>query len=519
MILLGEISLRVALLMAVWVAIVSYAGGTTRRPELVASGERGLRAILALLALATAGFLSALLASDFSVRYVAAHTSANLPAIYSVAALWAGRPGSLLLCALILAVYSAFSIRGRNQTPYVTGTLAVVMLSLLAVIVLLADPFERLEWLPPDGLGLRPLLQSPGMLAHAPIMYLGYMATAVPLALAASALMTTQLTAVHVHGIRKWSLASWFLLTVGILIGMRWAYVEPDWGGYWALNPVTNAAILPWLASSGLLCSLAVQMERRVVRAWVVILAAGTFLFSALAALVARTGAMSGVHALVQSPAGLALAASLVAAILLTGLLVVTRLTDLPIPAATREANATHRRRRRYGGYAAGPGVALLLAGLVGQAFGRGHVATLHSGQDVTLRDPYGHDWRFVSEGVSRYDILNRHVTAATMSVYRGESRAGLLTSEWRQYVDSRGAPTFAPSPEMGLIATPSQDVYALIGRVAGDDAVELRLGFTPLVWLVWLGGAALALGGLVAMWPGPESRGLLSTGDGSENA
>lgn len=516
MILLGEISLRVALLMAVWVAIVSYAGGRTRRPELIASGERGVRAVLALLGLATAGLLTALLTSDFSVRYVAAHTAANLPAIYSVAALWAGRPGSLLLCALILAVYSAVAVRGRDQTSCVTGTLAVVMLSLLAAIVLRADPFERLEWLPPDGLGLRPLLQSPGMLSHAPIMYLGYVATAVPLALAASALMTRQLTAAHVHRIRKWSLASWFLLTVGILIGMRWAYVEPDWSGYWALNAVTNAAFLPWLACSALLYSLAIQVERGVVRAWIVVLVVGTFLFSLLAALVARTGALSAAHSIVQSPAGLALAGSLAAAILLAGLLVVTRLPDLPIPAVTREGKPADRRRRRVGGYGAGLGVALLLAGLVGQAFGRGHVVTLHPGEAVTLKDPYGGDWRFVSEGVSRYDILNRHVTAAAMSVYRGDSRAGPLTSEWRQYVDSRGAPTFAPAPEMGLIETPRQDVYALIGRVARDDAVELRLGFTPLVWLVWLGGAALALGGLVAMWPGAEAR-ARPQGNGSQ--
>lgn len=515
MILLGEISLRVALLMAAWVAIVSYAGGGTHRAELVASGERGVRAVLALLALATAGLLTALLTSDFSVRYVAAHTTANLPAIYSLAALWAGRQGSLLLCAFILAVYSAVAVRGRNQTPYVTGTLAVVMLSLLA-IVLREDPFERLELLPPDGLGLRPLLQSPGMVSHAPTMYLGYVATAVPLALVASALMTRQLTAAHVDRIRKWSLASWFLLTVGILIGMRWAYFEPDWGGYWALNPVTNAAILPWLAGSALLYSLAVQVERGVVRAWVAVLVVGTFWFSLLAALVARTGAMSGAHSIVQSPAGLALAGLLAAAILLAGLLVVKRLKDLPIPPATRDASAAARRRRKSGGYAAGLGVALLAAGLVGQAFGRGHVVTLHPGEAVTLRDPYGRNWRFVSEGVSRYDILNRHVTAATMSVYRGDSRAGFLTSEWRQYMDSRGAPTFAPSPEMGLIETPLQGVYALIGGIGRDDAVELRLGFTPLVWLVWLGGAALALGGLLAMWPGPGSRARLLPGDGS---
>lgn len=506
MILLGEISLRVALLMAAWAAIVSYAGGRTRRPELVTSGGRAVHAVLVLLALATAGLLTALLTNDFSVSYVAAHTSANLPAIYSVAALWAGRAGSLLFCALILAAYATVATGTRNQTPQVTGTLALVMLSLLAAIVLATDPFERLEWLPPDGQGLRPLLQSPWMLAQAPLMYLGYLATAVPLALAASALMTRRLTEAHVHRIWRWSLASWFLLTVGILVGMRWAYVEPDWGGYWALNPLTNAAILPWLASSALLCSLVVQAQRGMVRVWVVVLVVGAFLLSLLAALVARTGAMSGAHPVVQSPEGAALTAFVVAAIALTGPLVVRRLVDLPVPPPARS-------RWRSGGSAAVLGVALLLAGLTGQAFGRGNVVSLHPGDAVMLRDPYGRDWRFVSEGVSRYDILNRRVIATGMSVYRGDARSGLLTTEWRQYVDSRGAPTFAPVPEIGIIKTPLQDVHALIGRIARDDAVELRLGFTPLAWLVWFGGALLALGGLAAMWPRPGPRALVPDG------
>jgi cytochrome c biogenesis factor len=505
-ILLGEISLRVALLLATWVAVVSYAGGVTRRAELVASGERGVRAILALLVLATASLGTALLAGDFSIRYVASYTSANLPRVYVIAALWAGRPGSLLLSALILAGYSGVAVRGgryRDHPPQVTGTLAVMMLCLLAALVLVADPFERLEWLPPDGLGMSPLLQSPAVVIHAPITYLGYVATAVPFALAASALVMRGLSVSAITRIYRWSLAAWFFTTVGILIGMRWAYVEPGRGGHWALNPVTNAALLSWLASSALLYSLSVQVKRGVVRAWTVIPVLAVFLLSVFAALVARSGTVAGPHPVVQSPAGLVLTASLIAGILVAGMLVMARLTDVAIPPEMSGSSPSARRRARYGRHVAGVGVALLVAGLVGQAFGREHTVTLRPGEAVTLADPYSRDWRFVGEGISRYDILNRQVTAATVSVYLGDSRAGLLTSEWRQYVDSRGAPTFEPVPEVGRIGTPLQDIHALLGEVAGDDAVQLRLGFTPLVWGVWVGGALLALGGLMALWPG----------------
>ena len=499
-------SLRVALLMAAWVAVVSYAGGVTRRAELVASGERGVHATLALLVLASVGLWTALLTSDFSIGYVASHTSANLPTVYAFSAFWAGRPGSLLLCAVILGGYSVFAVRGRqdrDNAPYVTGTLGVTMLCLLAAIVLAANPFERLEWLPPDGLGMSPLLQSPGLVAHAPTIYLGYVATAIPFALAASGLITRRMTAELIHRVRRWVLAAWFFMTIGILIGMRWAYVEPEWGGHWALNPVTNAAALPWLASSALLYSLAIQAERRTVRAWNVILVVAVFLLSILAALVPRSGTLSAAHPIVQSPVGLLLAGFLALAIILTGLLAVTRLTDLAIQTEIGEVRPVAR--RKYGGYAVGLGIALVVAGLVGQSFGRAYSVTLRPGETVTLTDPYGRDWRFVSEGISRYDILNRHVTAATMSVLRGDSRVGLLTSEWRQYVDSRGVATFEPSQEIGLIETPLQDVHVLPARVAGDDSVELRLGFTPLIWWVWLGGAILALGGLLAMWPQRE--------------
>src|SRR5919205_4569219 len=260
MILVGELSLWVALLMAAWCATASFAGGATRRPELAASGERALYATFAFVLLASAGLWTALLTHDFSLKFVASFTSANLPTVYTLTAFWAGQSGSLLFWALILSLYSAvvaWSNRRRNRElmPYVHGVLGATLLFFLATLCLGANPYERLEWVPPDGRGMNPQLQNPGMAIHPPNLYLGYIATTVPFAFAIAALITRRLDAEWLAAVRRWSLVSWFFLTVGITLGMWWAYVELGWGGYWAWDPVENASFLPWLTGTAFLHS------------------------------------------------------------------------------------------------------------------------------------------------------------------------------------------------------------------------------------------------------------------------
>jgi hypothetical protein len=167
-ILVGELSLWVALLMAVWAATVSFAGGQMRRADLIESGERAIYATLAMVILASLGLWTALLTHDFSIRYVASYTSANLPKVYTITAFWGGQSGSLLFWALILAGYSALALwtnrtRNRELMPYVSGTLALVLVFFLATICLGSNPFERLAFIPVDGRGLNPQLQNPGM--------------------------------------------------------------------------------------------------------------------------------------------------------------------------------------------------------------------------------------------------------------------------------------------------------------------------------------------------------------------
>jgi cytochrome c-type biogenesis protein CcmF len=654
-ILVGELSLWVALVMAAWTTTVSFSGARLRRPDLIASGERGIYTTFALVLLASIGLWTALLTHDFSFKFVASTTSRNMPAVYVFAAFWGGQAGSLLFWALILTFYSAVAVslhrnRSRDMMPWVVGTLALVQLFFLLTMCLGANPYARLDFIPLDGTGLNPQLQNPGMAIHPPNLYLGYVATTIPFAFAIGALFTRRLDNEWLAAVRRWALVSWFFLTVGITLGMWWAYVELGWGGYWAWDPVENASFLPWLTGTAFLHSIMIQEKRGMLRKWNVILVVATFLLAILGTFITRSGVIESVHAFAQSPVGNWFAGFLVLAIVLTSYLVTTRLRDLEAPVTlesmlSREAaflynnlvlcgiafsvlwgtlfpilsewvrgdkitvgppffnavniplgllllaltgvgpliawrrastanlkrqfaapataglavgvvllalgmrdpyalvsytlagfvtgtivqeftkgtsarRAIHgeslsvalvrligRNRRRYGGYVVHLGIVVLFSAFAGLAFKREHDVTLKPGDAFETRDPWGHKWRFVSQGVSRYETLNRDVTAIALDTYRDGRRLGLLTTEQRQYRDSRGMPTFNPSTEVGILTSAKQDVYVVLAGVTGDETAELRINFNPLVVWVWIGGGIMAIGGLIVMWPVAEQR------------
>ncbi|HEU4879026.1 MAG TPA: cytochrome c biogenesis protein CcsA, partial [Gemmatimonadaceae bacterium] len=334
MILIGELSLWVALLMATWAATVSFAGGALKRRDLTVSGERAIYATLVMVVLASAGLWTALFTHDFSIKYVASFSSANLPKVYTFTAFWAGQAGSLLFWCLILAIYSSLAVfnnRARNRAlmPYVSGTLAVVMIFFLATMCLGANPFERLDWIPADGRGMNPQLQNPGMAIHPPNLYLGYVGTTIPFAFAIAALITRRLDSEWLTAIRKWTLIAWFFNTTGIVLGMWWAYVELGWGGYWAWDPVENASLLPWLVNTAFLHSIMVQEKRGMLRKWNVTLVVSTFLLSIFGTFITRSGIISSVHSFAQSPVGNWFAGFLLVSIIVTAYLVTTRLKDL----------------------------------------------------------------------------------------------------------------------------------------------------------------------------------------------
>jgi cytochrome c-type biogenesis protein CcmF len=176
---------------------------------------------------------------------------------------------------------------------------------------------------------MNPQLQNPGMAIHPPNLYLGYVATTIPFAFAIAALITRRLDSEWLAAVRRWALVSWFFLTVGITLGMWWAYVELGWGGYWAWDPVENASLLPWLTGTAFLHSIMVQEKRGMLRKWNVTLVVATFLLAILGTFITRSGVIESVHSFAQSPVGSWFAGFLILSVAATAYLVATRLRDL----------------------------------------------------------------------------------------------------------------------------------------------------------------------------------------------
>jgi cytochrome c-type biogenesis protein CcmF len=658
-ILIGELSLWVALLMAAWSTTVSYAGGALRRDDLTASGVRGLYATFAMVLLASIGLWTALLSRDFSLEYVAGHISSTMPTLYVFTAFWSGQAGSMLFWALILSMYGTIAIatsraRNRELVPWATGTISAVLLFFVATTCIKANPFVRLDFLPVDGRGMNPQLQNPGMAIHPPNLYLGYVATAIPFAFAIAALFSRRLDAEWLGVVRRWSLLSWFFLTIGIVLGMWWAYVELGWGGYWMWDPVENASFLPWVATTAFLHSIMIQEKRGMLRKWNVVLVVMSFLLSIFGTFITRSGVIESVHSFAQSPVGPWFATFFFLSTGITIYLVATRLKDLEAKAelesmVSREAaflynnlllcgigfavlwgtvfpilsewargtkitvgppffNAVNiplgllllgltgvgpliawrrasvsnlkrqfatpaivgsavaallfaagmhtlaplvtyalcgfvtgtivqefykgirarqsineesvigafvhlvaKNRRRYGGYIVHAGIVMMFAAFAGMAFKSEHDITLKTGESFVTKDPYGHEWRFVSQGLSYFNRPDRNVAAVALETFRDGKRLGILSSEKRTYIDAQGKELFQPVTEVGISTTARQDTYLVLAGFRGSNAqdftAELRISFNPLVVWVWIGGFLMMIGGLIVMWPQAQRR------------
>jgi cytochrome c-type biogenesis protein CcmF len=247
--------------------------------------------------------------NDFSVAYITEHSNRALPWGYKFAALWSGQEGSLLLWALLLSAYG-FVLRVRHKvdvklTAYASTILAGVQVFFLLLVNVAATPFSLVTGaVPPDGNGLNPLLQYPEMVIHPPMLYLGYVGFAVPFAFALGALMMRYPGEKWIHITRRWTMVAWLFLTVGIFLGMHWAYNVLGWGGYWGWDPVENASLMPWLTGTAFLHSVMMQEKRGMMKSWNVWLIFSTFMLSILGTLLTRSGLVSSVHAFAQSSIG-----------------------------------------------------------------------------------------------------------------------------------------------------------------------------------------------------------------------
>src|SRR3989440_941162 len=274
MTLLGTLALWLALLVGIWGALGGFVGGLKDRPAPARSARHAVFAMCTALLVAVVSLEWALFQHDFNVEYVAAYTSRNLPIFYTWSALYAGQKGSLLFWATVLSVFGSLALvltprRQRELLPYVAAVVSLVAAFFISVMLFGgANPFQRLPYTPVDGSGLKPQLPNPGMGFHPPLLYLGYISITIPFAFAIAALLSKRLDTDWLVAIRKWTLLSWLFLSIGICLGMWWAYVELGWGGGLAWGTVGNASLLPWLTMTAVLHSGMIQGKRGNLQHW-----------------------------------------------------------------------------------------------------------------------------------------------------------------------------------------------------------------------------------------------------------
>jgi len=269
------------------------------RPASVAQG---------VLTAAAFGLLIALFVrSDMSVELVARNSHSLKPMLFKVAGAWGNHEGSMLLWLTILglsgALVALFEKRLRADTLVATlAAQAALSLGFFAFLLFSSNPFKRLPIGPPDGQGLNPLLQDPGLAFHPPTLYIGYVGLSVAFSFAVGALVTREIGPAFARAMRPWVLGSWIFLTLGITAGSYWAYYELGWGGWWFWDPVENVSLVPWLAGAALLHSVAVTATRNALRAWTVMLAVIGFSMSMVGTFIVRSGLLTSVHSFAVDP-------------------------------------------------------------------------------------------------------------------------------------------------------------------------------------------------------------------------
>ncbi len=305
---LGHLALALALGLAAAQAALGLAGGARRDPAWIAAALGAARGQALMAVVAFTALTWAAVRSDFTVLYLAQNSNSQLPLLYKVTGVWGAHEGSLLLWGMVLALWgAAVAVQGRRALPasflaHVVGVLGLVGAGFLAFMLLTSNPFERLWPPPPEGRDLNPLLQDPGLAAHPPLLYMGYVGLAVPFAFAVAALLEGRMEAAWLRWARPWTTVAWVFLTLGIAIGSWWAYYELGWGGWWFWDPVENASLMPWLVATALLHSLAVSEKRGAFKGWTVLLAVLGFALSLLGTFLVRSGVLTSVHAFASDP-------------------------------------------------------------------------------------------------------------------------------------------------------------------------------------------------------------------------
>jgi cytochrome c-type biogenesis protein CcmF len=305
---LGRAALVVTFGLSIFALVAGAAAAWLGRRRLAHSAQNALVAAFFSTLVAAAVLLAALLRNDFSFTYVERTTSKALPTAYTISAFWGGQEGSLLLWLLVLTGFGAAAVLlnrrwARDLTVWVLPVFAAVSVFFAFLVVLVASPFAT-QPAPPDGAGMTPSLQNPYMLAHPPLLYLGYVGLTVPFAFAMGALLSGRTDERWLVATRRWTLFAWTALGIGQLLGAHWAYEEVGWGGYYAWDPVENAALMPWLAATAFLHSVMIQEKRGMLRVWNVLLVLLAFSLSLFGTFLTRSGVVNSIHSFTQSSIG-----------------------------------------------------------------------------------------------------------------------------------------------------------------------------------------------------------------------
>ena len=305
----GTIALMAALAVCLYGTVVPHLGVKNNNWNLIRSAQNASILSFLLIAIASVVLLQALLVSDFSLRYVWEHSSTDMPLFYKVSSFWGGLEGSLLFWVLVQSFFAMivafrYQYSNREIIPYVIATLNCILAFLLLLLIGWSNPLDLQGVIPLEGRGLNPLLQHPAMAIHPPALYLGFIGFSVPFAFAMGGLILGKMDNEWVMTTRRWTLTAWYFLSAGLILGGQWAYEELGWGGFWAWDPVENAALMPWLTGTAFLHSVMIQEKRNMLKIWNVVLIILTFGLTIVGTFLTRSGIINSVHAFTKSEIG-----------------------------------------------------------------------------------------------------------------------------------------------------------------------------------------------------------------------
>ncbi|HEY9463964.1 MAG TPA: heme lyase CcmF/NrfE family subunit, partial [Vicinamibacterales bacterium] len=305
---LGYYLLLAAFVVCAYAAAISVGGARRRSRALIESGVGAFYLVTAIMSAASAVIVYAFVTGDYSIKYVQRYSDSTQPLFYKLTSYWGGLDGSIMFWVSLLSVFGAIAVyvnreRHRELIPYVVAVISVVEMFFLFLMIVHNNPFSTyLTQNPTDGAGLNPLLQNFYMVIHPPTMYSGFVGLTIPYAFGMAALISGHLDDSWLRAVRRWTMIAWLFLSIGLGLGMIWAYEELGWGGYWMWDPVENAGLLPWFTATAFLHSVMVQERRGMLRVWNVSLVITTFFLTLFGTFMTRSGIVQSVHSFGQDP-------------------------------------------------------------------------------------------------------------------------------------------------------------------------------------------------------------------------